>query len=119
MSMMGWKGEAIIGGILFSSEVAEDYEIFKMADDKFFVRRLVSDCDDIGPLSTFEEAENIVLKIMAMLVGFEEQAWLICAARAIKVDIQAGGETPKEEVDTEGPYVDLHGAIRGVDGELI
>lgn len=74
--------------IIFRNEILPEYEIRRL-DNKFFIHRLVSDCDPIGPLDTFAEADTIVMKLGVMLMTFEEQAWRICAAKAIKVTFDA------------------------------
>jgi len=83
MSMIEWTETEVINGFIYSNELAPEYEIKRSAGEKFFVCRVVAECDDIGPLDSFLEAENIVLKIGAMLVEFEEQAWRILAAQGI------------------------------------
>ena len=84
MSIMDWKKAAIIGGTLYSSEIAEEYEIFEDSVHNFFVRRLVSECDDIGPLSAFDKAENVVLTIGSLMVQYEESLWKVVAARTMQ-----------------------------------
>jgi hypothetical protein len=84
-TLLEWTATPIVGGIIYSNEVAPEYEIKASIAGKFFVSRVVADCDDIGPLDTFKEAEDIILKIGVMLVQFEDQAWRICAAQAIKI----------------------------------
>lgn len=84
MSALNWIGTELPEGFTYSNDIAEEYEIIRKAHDKFYIRRVVADCDDIGPVATFEEAETIVLKIGIMLVTFEEQAWKILAAQSVE-----------------------------------
>lgn len=73
------------GGVtVHISEVAEDYIIVEN-ENKFAVRRTVSDCDDIGPFTCFKDAEDIVVKIGICLTQYEEGLWKVLAAQAIKV----------------------------------
>ena len=76
MSLIGWTGKEGEGSVVFSNEVAPEYEIIKENDDKFFVRRLVVECADAGPYTSFKDAETLVLKMLAVLVFVEEQTWL-------------------------------------------
>lgn len=90
MTMLSWIATETPEGILYSNEVAEEYEIVQKptgpqeVTDSYFIRRVVAECDDIGPFDTFSEAEDLILKIGAMLVEFEEQAWRIVAAQTLK-----------------------------------
>jgi len=95
--MLSWNKTETVEGIVFSNEIVPDYEIVER-DKRFYVRRLVAECDDVGPLSSFEKAENLIIGINAMIMNFEERAWLISAANALKLEglltlQQADGET--------------------------
>lgn len=78
MSLIGWTGAPALDGesVMFSNEVAPEYEIRKEKDDRFFVHRLVTECPDAGPYASFKDAETAVLKMIAILVCVEEQAWV-------------------------------------------
>lgn len=67
---------------MFASETVEDYEI-RQTENKFYVIRHVEECQDIGPLPNFDDAEDVVIQIASMLIKFEEQAWCILAATAL------------------------------------
>ena len=98
MSIMDWKKAVIIGGTLYSSEIAEEYEIFEDSAHNFFVRRLVSECDDIGPLSNFDKAENVVLTIGSLMVQYEESLWRVVAAHTMQsAGLISGDATPQLE----------------------
>jgi hypothetical protein len=84
MTMLCWIATGTPEGIVYSNDTAEEYEILQEDDNTYFVRRVVAECDDIGPLDSFKEAEDIVLQIGVMLVAFEEQAWKILAAQSIQ-----------------------------------
>lgn len=86
MSELVWVATSVGEGVVFASEVVEEYEIVQKPEGEFFVRRLIADCDDIGPLDTFQAAENIVLKIGMMMVQFEEQMWRVIAAQNLPED---------------------------------
>lgn len=97
MNLINWTCTAIIGGYLYRCEEAEEYEIYEKehpegAVSAYYVRRLVAECDDIGPLATFQEAEDIFMKFLGMLVAFEEQAWRVLAAETLRADLQPGSQ---------------------------
>jgi hypothetical protein len=48
------------------------------------VRRDYADCDDIGPLDDFKQAEDIILRLCIALTEFEEKLWRVSAALVIK-----------------------------------
>ena len=81
--LFDWVETECIGGSLLASDLAPEYEIAK-TDGKFFVRRLVAECDDIGPLEDFKQAEDLVFKIMISLSGYEEMLWKVIAAQTMK-----------------------------------
>lgn len=85
MNLLHWNRTDIGPVAMFSNDVIPEYEI-KQADNTFFVVRTVAECDDIGPLETFQEADAIVMQMGLMLSSFEEQAWRTVAAKALKVD---------------------------------
>jgi hypothetical protein len=87
MSMIEWVKTEAVGGNVFTSEAMEDYDIFQATElqDKFFVRRHVAECDDIGPLDTFKDAEDVIIKIGICLTQYEEGLWRVIAAQAIKM----------------------------------
>jgi hypothetical protein len=106
MTIMTWICTGVVGGSLCRCEEAEEYEIFERTEVPvhetegvapenlyangqagFFVRRLVADCDDIGPLATFKDAEDILLKFLGMLVAFEEEAWRVVAADTMRLQL--------------------------------
>lgn len=83
MSMLDWTHTPIVGGIMSTNEIFPEYEI-KCMDEKFFVVRTVAECDDIGPLDSFDQAEYVIMHLGKMLVEFEEQAWRVVAAQNLK-----------------------------------
>lgn len=83
MSVLDWTHTHVVGGSMYSNEIFSEYEI-KYIDQKFYVMRTVVECDDIGPLDTFEQAEDVVMQLGSMLVEFEEQAWRVVAAQNLK-----------------------------------
>ena len=104
MSLIPWIGTEVVGGVLHHNEMVPDYEIFESvivvnddagvkATSKYFVKRTVADCDDIGPMETFDAAESIVLALGISLVQFEEQIWRVTAARYIAVTAELAKET--------------------------
>lgn len=84
MSLIGWTGTELPGCFMFQNEVIPEYEIKKVGDDKFYVVRTVEECDDVGPLKSFAEAEAAVMMIGRMLMGAEEAIWLHVAAMTLK-----------------------------------
>lgn len=95
MNLINWICTAIVGGSLYRCEEAEEYEIYEKeplegAVSGYYVRRLVAECDDIGPVATFQEAEDALMKFLGMLVAFEEQAWRVLAAETMRADLQPG-----------------------------
>lgn len=84
-TLLEWTATPVVDGIIYSNEITPEYEIKANNNGKFFVVRVVAECDDIGPLDTFKECEDIILQIGVMLMEFEEQAWRICAAKAIRI----------------------------------
>ena len=75
MNMIRWTATPVVGGVLHSNDIAEEYEILEMSGGKFFVRRTIEDCNDIGPYPTFKEAEDVVLQIGGQMVQMEELLW--------------------------------------------
>ena len=107
--ILKWEKTKTPGGIYFANDVIPEYEI-KQDGKKFYVIRTVDDCQDIGPLKSFEAAEGVVLKLGRMLVEFEEEAWRICAAQAMS---ESGllGLTP---LPIEGAPADVQEFMKGV-----
>jgi hypothetical protein len=83
MPLWQWTPTEVPGGCIFTNDVAEEYEIHQR-DNKFYVARLVAECQDIGPLGSFNDAEAVVIKLGTMMLEFEEQAWCIVAAQALQ-----------------------------------
>ena len=83
MSLIEWVKTEVPGGAMFASEIVEDYEI-RQTENKFYVTRHVEECQDIGPLKNFEDAEDVIIHMASMLTEFEEQAWRIVAATALQ-----------------------------------
>jgi hypothetical protein len=82
MSLIDWVKTEVPGGAMFASEVVEDYEI-RQTENKFYVVRHVCECQDIGPLPNFNDAEDMIIKLASMLAEFEEHAWRILAVTAL------------------------------------
>lgn len=90
--LIDWKQIKRGEGFAFTSPDIEGYEIVtRDLHSGYFVRRLVAECDDIGPLDEFQQAEDIVMKINICLTHYEEGLWKVMAAQAIKAS-QASGE---------------------------
>ena len=83
MSLIDWKKTEVVGGEIYSSSVIEDYEIHAR-NGGFYVVRLVDECQDIGPLGDFDSAEDVIAQMAQMLTLFEENAWRILAANALR-----------------------------------
>jgi hypothetical protein len=103
MSLIEWVKTEVPGGAMFASEIVEDYEI-RQTENKFYVTRHVEECQDIGPLKNFEDAEDVIIQMASMLTEFEEQAWRILAATALQkaglIQLQAASGA-SEVVDAE------------------
>lgn len=86
MSIIEWVKTEAVGGNIFASESVDGYDIYQAAEleNKFFVRRHVADCDDIGPMETFKDAEDMIIKIGICLNQYEEGLWKFMAASTIK-----------------------------------
>lgn len=82
MPLIDWTKTDIPGGAMFASEFVEDYGI-RQTENKFYVVRYVEECQDIGPLPNFDDAENVIIQMASMLTEFEENAWRILAATAL------------------------------------
>jgi len=82
MSLMKWELKETPEGNVFTSELVDGYEIVQHGG-KFFVHCTLRECDDIGPLEDFKQAEDIVMKIIIALVEFEEKLWRVSAAMAM------------------------------------
>lgn len=81
--LLSWKPDTVIGGTLYRTEILDDYEILEK-DGKFYARRLVADCQDVGPLDTFKKAEDVILTLNTALVEYEEATWRVLAAQALQ-----------------------------------
>lgn len=85
--MLMWSKTEQEGVAVFTSDIVDGYEILEINGPQgtaYFVRCTSIDCEDIGPLCEFKQAEDIILKINIALVAFEEQNWLLHAALALK-----------------------------------
>ncbi len=103
MSLIGWVKTEVPGGAMFASDIVEDYEI-RQTENKFYVVRHVEECQDIGPLPRFDDAEDVIIQMASMLTEFEEQAWRILAATALSkaglITLQAAsGASEIEDVE--------------------
>ena len=100
MSLIDWVKTEVPGGAIFANEIVEDYEI-RQTENKFYVIRLVDECQDIGPLKNFDDAEDVIIRMASMLAEFEEQAWRILAAMALQkagwIQLQLDLGTPEAE----------------------
>jgi hypothetical protein len=106
MSLIDWTMTEIPGGAMFASEIVEDYEI-RRTENKFYVVRHVEECQDIGPLPNFNDAEDVIIQMASMLTEFEEQAWRILAATALSkaglITLQAAsGASEVEDAEIVG-----------------
>lgn len=100
--MLMWSKTEQEGVAVFTSDVVDGYEILEVDDSRgmvYFVRCTSMDCENIGPLDTFKQAEDIILKINIALVAFEEQNWLVHAALGLKsaqVEFKFEGDSKHE-----------------------
>ena len=106
MPLIDWTKTEIPGGAMFASGIVEDYEI-RQTENKFYVVRHVDECQDIGPLPNFDDAEDVIIKMASMLAEFEENAWRILAGQALHkaglIQLQAAsGASEIEDVVIEG-----------------
>lgn len=106
MSLIEWVKTEVPGGAMFACDIVEDYEI-RQTENKFYVTRHVEECQDIGPLKNFEDAEAVIIQMASMLTEFEEQAWRILAATALQkaglIQLQAAsGASEVEDAEIVG-----------------
>lgn len=87
-ALMQWESTAVVSGTLYRSLQVDDYEVFESHNGEFFLRRLVAECDDVGPLVTLADAEEVLVKFMGMLIAFEEQAWRTIAAQTMSSQLK-------------------------------
>ena len=84
--LIKWTQTETTDGRMHTSENIDGYVIVEGAGKEgYFVRRTVAECDDIGPLPSFKDAEDVVMKIGISLIGYEELLWKVMAAQAMKV----------------------------------
>lgn len=83
MSLVLWRKTNQGEGVIYTSETIDGYEI-EETPEGFLIRRIGIECDPIGPLQTFSQAEDTVLKIQISLAVFEDKLWNVSAALALK-----------------------------------
>ena len=116
-SLVKWVATELPGCIMYANEVLPEYEIKLANNGKYYVVRVVAECDDIGPLNDFAAAEDVVIHLGALLIEFEEQAWRQVAARALQkaglITLMPAPQDPQMEIEFADKEAE-HGAVSQV-----